>query len=224
MAAPRHSLNWHGHRLGRIHGWISCLLNKHDSFNELTTGNANACAECKWFDYVLLYLFFGVHHHQFQESKFLHVKLLINFEHLSHSDSLIIITHIKFELHFGKICKKQPPGTWLTARKPTWLTKWHFYYKCDLLRSFIANLQPGKHYLTLQIILYFLRPKHWSLLPAVTMVINLHSTAAYFLSGWLVDRQPSPNQSQVALLHHPSQLNGEHYSFLSVVFFVCLTS
>lgn len=49
---------------------------------------------------------------------------------------------------------------------------------------------------------------YWLLQPAVTIVINLHATAGLFtLSGWLDDRQPSSNQSHVALLQHPSELS-----------------
>lgn len=48
----------------------------------------------------------------------------------------------------------------------------------------------------------------WSLPPAVAMAIN-HSLHCYPfpLTVWPVDGHPSSNQSQVALLQHPSQLH-----------------
>lgn len=59
---------------------------------------------------------------------------------------------------------------------------------------------------------------YWSLPPAVAMAINQSLHCYLFpLSGWFVDRHPSPNQSQLTLLQHPSQLYKElHFSCLLV--------
>lgn len=53
----------------------------------------------------------------------------------------------------------------------------------------------------------------WAL-PDVSVIVNLYSAATYFPAGCLADRQPSPNQCQVALLQHPSRLYTEtRFSF-----------